>query len=152
MYYFKYKYWNLKNFNFLKNCFAGPNRTWYPLPDVIFALASSFWQIAFVKWKLLPFVQIVSRIIIVLCDNSWGPFEFITSTIAWKRMQFKIFMWFLSCNSIINKCCDEKNWILTWNFQNDCHLTFIRVYEKKFLILVSYFDIIHKRIVFNSII
>ena len=92
LYYFKYKYWNLKNFNFLKNCFAGPNRTWYPLPDVVFVLASSFWQIAFVKWKLLPFVQIVSRIIIVLCDNSWGPFEFITSTIAWKRMHFKIFM------------------------------------------------------------
>ena len=116
--------WNLKNFNFLKNCFAGPNKTWYPLPDVVFVLASSFWQIVFVKWKLLPFVQIVSSIIIVLCDNNRDPFEFISSTIVWniKTYHFVYVMAMLSF-AIFKSLWIDTNTIQTWTFQSNQIIT-----------------------------
>ena len=78
------------NSNFLKNCFEGPNKTWYPLRVVRDALVSSFWQIAFVRWKLLPFVQISSRVIIILCDKSLDPRELTWLTIACNTIVYSL--------------------------------------------------------------
>ena len=90
-------YWNLFcvcSFchNFLRNCCAGPNNTWYPFcclaivsaVDMVgcWATLSSPVQMAFVRWKELPLVQIVSRIIAMLCDNNLEPFELIWATMA----------------------------------------------------------------------